>query len=110
MTTRSLTQLRRAARTTTARAKAHSKTAASRCRPPATTPLTAQRPRRLGRPRGPERVPLSVRILVETDARLTLACEQTGKTPQYLVEDALQLLYLRLGVPRTTSPQTSEAS
>ncbi|WP_405747567.1 hypothetical protein OG422_30675 [Streptomyces sp. NBC_01525] len=100
MTPRSLTQLRRATRTTATRAKARSGAeAADRLAAARATPAK----RRAGRPRGPERVPLSVRLLVETDVRLTLACAQTGQTPQYLVEDALQLLFKELGVPRPSA-------
>lgn len=54
--------------------------------------------RRKGRPRGPERVPLSVRILPENDSRLTQAVEQSGKSPQYLVEEALELLFKRMKI------------
>jgi hypothetical protein len=50
---------------------------------------TGKRRRRVGRPRGPERVPLTVRILAATDERLTAAVEATGKSPQYIVDEAL---------------------
>ena len=52
--------------------------------------------RRVGRPRGPERVPLTVRILAETDERLTAAVEATGKSPQYIVDEALSEYLARL--------------
>lgn len=45
--------------------------------------------RRRGRPRGPSRVPLSVRILQPLDERLTQAVEDTGLGPQEIVELAL---------------------
>lgn len=51
----------------------------------------------MGRPRGPERVPLTVRILAETDERLTAAVEATGKSPQYIVDEALAEHLARLG-------------
>jgi hypothetical protein len=56
-----------------------------------------KRRRRVGRPRGPERVPLTVRILSATDARLTAAVEDTGKSPQYIVDEALAEYLARLG-------------
>lgn len=55
-------------------------------------------PRRRGRPRGPERAMLSVRILAENDRRLTLAVEQTGQNPQSLVDQALDTLFKRLKI------------
>jgi hypothetical protein len=58
-------------------------------------PLTA-RGRRTGRPRGPERVPLTVRILTEHDARLTAEVEVQGLSPQYLIERALSEYFARL--------------
>ncbi|MGI5444102.1 hypothetical protein ACQEV4_44205 [Streptomyces shenzhenensis] len=63
------------------------------------SPKPARRsPRRAGRPRGPERAPLSVRVLVANDRMLTLAVEQTGKNPQTLVDEALGLLFKKLKV------------
>jgi hypothetical protein len=56
-----------------------------------------KRRRRVGRPRGPERAPLTVRILAETDERLTAAVEATGKSPQYIVDEALADYLARLG-------------
>jgi hypothetical protein len=56
-----------------------------------------KRRRRVGRPRGPERVPLTVRILSATDERLTAAVEATGKSPQYIVDEALAEYLARLG-------------
>jgi hypothetical protein len=56
-----------------------------------------KRRRRVGRPRGPERVPLTVRILTVTDERLTAAVEATGKSPQYIVDEALSEYLARLG-------------
>ncbi|MFB7619268.1 hypothetical protein [Kitasatospora sp. NPDC056181] len=54
--------------------------------------------RRLGRPRGPERAKLSVRILKENDDKLTRAVEQTGENPQDLVDQALRLLFAKLKI------------
>ena len=56
-----------------------------------------KRRRRVGRPRGPERVPLTVRILAATDERLTAAVEATGKNPQSIVDEALSEYLARLG-------------
>lgn len=58
---------------------------------------TGKRRRRVGRPRGPERVPLTVRILAATDERLTAAVEATGKSPQYIVDEALSEYLTRIG-------------
>jgi hypothetical protein len=55
-----------------------------------------KRRRRVGRPRGRERVPLTVRILAATDERLTAAVDATGKSPQYIVDDALSEYLSRL--------------
>ena len=54
--------------------------------------------RRVGRPRGPERVALAVRILAVTDARLTAAVEATGQSPQYVVDAALAAYLDALGI------------
>jgi hypothetical protein len=54
--------------------------------------------RRVGRPRGPERVPLTVRVLAATDERLTAAVNLTGQSPQYLVDAALAAYFDALGV------------
>jgi hypothetical protein len=54
--------------------------------------------RRVGRPRGPERVALTVRVLAATDDRLTEAVELTGQSPQYIVDAALAAYLDALGV------------
>jgi hypothetical protein len=54
--------------------------------------------RRVGRPRGPDRVPLTIRIIAENDARLTAAVEQTGQSPQYIVDAALSAYFDALGL------------
>jgi len=54
--------------------------------------------RRVGRPRGPARVPLTIRILASTDARLTMAVEATGESPQYIVDAALATYLDKLGI------------
>lgn len=51
----------------------------------------------MGRPRGPERAPLTVRILKATDERLTVAVEATGENPQSIVDEALSEYLTRLG-------------
>ncbi|MGP9023186.1 hypothetical protein ACT1U9_32880 (plasmid) [Streptomyces sp. BR1] len=53
---------------------------------------------RRGRPKGPERRPLSTRILPELDRTLTKAVEVTGKNPQTLVEEALASYFRRLKI------------
>jgi hypothetical protein len=42
-------------------------------------------------------VPLTIRILAETDARLTAAVEATGESPQYIVDAALAAYFDKLG-------------
>jgi hypothetical protein len=60
----------------------------------------AGRPRRrVGRPRGPDRVPLTVRILAANDDRLTAAVRTTGQSPQYIVDAALTAYFDALGIP-----------
>ncbi len=54
------------------------------------------RNRRLGRPRGPVRVPLTVRILAQHNERLTSEVALQGLGPQYLVEQALMEYFARL--------------
>jgi hypothetical protein len=61
-----------------------------------------KRKRRVGRPRGPERVALTVRILAANDARLTEAVETTGESPQYIVDAALTAYLDALGIPQRT--------
>jgi hypothetical protein len=56
--------------------------------------------RRVGRPRGPERVPVTIRILAANDRRLTAAVEQTGDSPQYIVDAALAAYLDALGIPK----------
>ncbi|MER7050474.1 hypothetical protein ABT391_37250 [Streptomyces jumonjinensis] len=63
--------------------------------PPKSPPQVA---RRRGRPRGPDRKTLSVRILLKNDRRLTLAVEQTGHNPQTLVDMALDSLFKRMKI------------
>lgn len=60
----------------------------------------AGRARRTGRPQGPARVPLSIRILAANDARLTAAVSLTGQSPQYVVDTALAAYFDALGIPR----------
>ncbi|MER7938813.1 MULTISPECIES: hypothetical protein [unclassified Streptomyces] len=69
-------------------------------------------PRRAGRPRGPERAPLSVRVLAANDRMLTAAVAQTGKNPQTLVDEALGLLFKKLKVedPGTQSQQAGDVA
>jgi hypothetical protein len=63
---------------------------------PATGISSGTRGRRLGRPRGPVRVPITVRILAAHDERLTAEVARQGLSPQYLVEQALTEYFTRL--------------
>lgn len=54
--------------------------------------------RRVGRPRGPERIPLTTRILASENARLTAAVEMTGESPQYILDAALKAYLDALGI------------
>jgi len=54
--------------------------------------------RRVGRPRGPDRMALSIRILASNDARLTAAVHSTGQSPQYIVDAALTAYFDALGI------------
>lgn len=68
-------------------------------KPPVSAPSGASRaPRRRGRPRGPERVALTVRILLSTDRKLTAAVEATGMNPQSIVEQAMEAHFRRLKI------------
>lgn len=49
-----------------------------------------RKPRRVGRPLGPSRTAITVRILSEIDDALTAAVEDSGQSPQYIVDDALR--------------------
>ncbi|MFE4265389.1 hypothetical protein [Streptomyces sp. NPDC056883] len=51
--------------------------------------------RRVGRPKGPERVPLTVRILPNTNSLLTKAVEELELNPQSIVEEALLSYFKR---------------
>ncbi|MEU6647718.1 hypothetical protein ABZ663_29510 [Streptomyces albidoflavus] len=64
-------------------------------------PTSSTRPRtarRRGRPRGPRRVAITVRLLEQTDRKLTAAVEQTGVNPQTIVEEALEAHFRRLKI------------
>ena len=43
----------------------------------------------MGRPAGPERTQITVRVLAEIDQALTEAVADTGKSPQYIADEAL---------------------
>jgi hypothetical protein len=76
--------------------------ASASTRPAADSP---SRPtRRVGRPAGPERRALNVRIRADLDQRLTQAVAETGQSPQPLVEDALRLLFAKLDRQHKTPP------
>ena len=55
---------------------------------PAANPVSSGK-RRVGRPAGPARTALTVRVLTEIDEALTDAVEDTGWSPQYIADDAL---------------------
>ncbi|GGY39408.1 hypothetical protein OH797_03500 [Streptomyces anulatus] len=95
MTSTRITQLHRAARTTPARAQARR-----------AAPDDAAEPRRrhrVGRPRGPRRIPLATRILPEDDTWLTAALEQTGLGLRDGVTQAQRLWCKKLKVPVPTA-------
>ena len=56
------------------------------------------RARRLGRLPEARRVQRTIRILAATDKRLTAAVEQTGESPQYVVDAALAAYFDALGI------------
>lgn len=62
--------------------------------------------RRLGRPRGPERVPLTVRILATHNERLTAEVVLQGLSPQYVVEQALAEYFARLDRQRSRAEKS----
>ncbi|GGZ19756.1 hypothetical protein [Streptomyces nitrosporeus] len=65
-------------------------------------------PRRRGRPRGPEREMLSVRILASNNRKLTVAVEKTDLNPQTLVDQALEALFKRLKVEDPGAEQVED--
>ena len=56
------------------------------------------RARRLGRLPESRRVQRTVRVLAATDQRLTAAVEQTGESPQYVIDKALAAYLDALGI------------
>jgi hypothetical protein len=61
-------------------------------------PAGSRPPRRRGRPRGPDRVRLSVRIRTDLDDQLSEAVARTDMSPQYIVEAALERHFKHLGI------------
>lgn len=61
--------------------------------------------RRVGRPRGPARVPRTVRLLEEHDRRLATEVELQGLSPQYLIERAVAEYFKRLDRQRARPPK-----
>jgi hypothetical protein len=57
----------------------------------------------VGRPRGPERVARTVRLLKEHDQRLIEEVERQDLSPQYLIERALIDYFARLDRARARS-------
>lgn len=58
--------------------------------------------RRVGRPAGPARTPLTVRVLAEIDDALTDAVDDTGLSPQYIADEALSEWLRQRGYLTTT--------
>ncbi|MGW8730507.1 hypothetical protein ACWGNF_31275 [Streptomyces sp. NPDC055808] len=96
MTTARTTQLRRSTRTTPARVHARQKAAEEVA---AAAVKAGRRPRRVSRQRAPQRVAMSVRLLLEDDVRLDAALEQTGLYLQDGVTEALRLWFKKLKIP-----------
>ena len=66
------------------------------------------RARRLGRPRGPVRVPLTIRILASHNERLSSEVDLQGLSPQYLVEQALTEYFARLDRQRSRAGKPTD--
>lgn len=58
---------------------------------------STKRGRRVGRPAGPARTPLTVRVRVEIDEALTDAVDGTGLSPQYIADEALSAWLVERG-------------
>ncbi|MFE3995022.1 hypothetical protein ACFXPW_25495 [Streptomyces goshikiensis] len=101
MTNARLTQMRRTARTAPSRVHARRAAAAAA----STTEAPARRPRRIGRQRAPQRVQMSVRILLEDDVRLDAALEKTGLYLQDGVTEALRGWFKKLKIPVLPVPE-----
>ncbi|MFD8992246.1 hypothetical protein ACFVZ4_29895 [Streptomyces goshikiensis] len=104
MTNARLTQMRRTART--APSRVHARRAAEAAAAAAgTAEAPTRRPRRIGRQRAPQRVQMSVRILLEDDVRLDAALEKTGLYLQDGVTEALRGWFKRLKIPVLPVPE-----
>lgn len=69
------------------------------------------KPRRVGRPRGPERVQICTRILLDLDNALTEAVESTGLSVQPILEQALRDWFETHGyLDRTSRPRPIDSS
>lgn len=80
---------------------------------PHSTSSTRERgkPRRVGRPRGPERVQICTRILLDLDNALTEAVETTGLSVQPILEQALRDWFETHGyLDRTSRPRPIDSS
>ncbi len=104
MTNARLAQLRRTTRTTPARVHAR-REAEEAATIAAANATPARRPRRVGRQRSPQRVQMSVRLLLEDDVRLDAALEQTGLHLQEGVTEALRLWFKKLKIPVLPVPE-----
>lgn len=69
------------------------------------------KPRRVGRPRGPDRVQICTRILLDLDNALTEAVETTGLSIQPILEQALRDWFETHGyLDRTSRPRPIDSS
>ncbi|MEV4091413.1 hypothetical protein [Streptosporangium saharense] len=78
---------------------------------PAVPPVTGERPVRERTPKKRNKghayldlVPIGIRLLPLTDARLTYACEYLVMGPQDMVGVALNAHFMRLGIPLDAAP------
>ncbi|WP_169749666.1 hypothetical protein [Streptomyces aureocirculatus] len=101
MTTARTTHLRRSARTTPARVHARRKAAQEAA---AAAAKAGRRPHHVGCQRGPQRVAMSVRLLLEDDVRLDAALAQSGLYLQDGVTEALRLWFKKLKIPVSPVP------
>ncbi|WP_332759284.1 hypothetical protein [Streptomyces sp. MT206] len=63
--------------------------------------------RRVGRPKGPQRTALTVRILPDTNALLTKAVEELDLNPQSIVEEALLAYFKRHKIRLDENPDNA---
>jgi hypothetical protein len=78
-------------------------------RPPAAPKVTEamRAPRMVGRPKGPERIGLTVRILAKHDELLTEEVQRQQLSPQYIVDQALEVYFDQLKRQRAREAKSS---